>query len=141
MRRRHLASALVVLAIVACEEDPRYVYTARRYNPAQACLEEYSSVETVPGDDVSVRCREACLAVRDVVYVSPVCPPLPTNAAALDDDDPRCQEALDASRMEASCAAPAQEEDGGEEEDGGTEEDADAGDPDAGAAVDAAEDG
>jgi hypothetical protein len=134
-----LAVASVVAAFVACDDDPRYVYTARRYDDANGCLEDYSAVERVPGDGVSVRCAPACLAVRDVLYVSPVCPPLPENAVAVDGSDPRCKAALDAYAAETFCSSGGGEEesDGGDDEEGGADEDAEA---DAGIAEDAAGD-
>ena len=50
------ASVAMLLAVfVGCEDDPRYVYTAQRYDEARGCLEEYRAIEAVPGDSVSVR--------------------------------------------------------------------------------------
>lgn len=117
-----LSIALGIGAFVACDDDSRYVYTARRYDDANTCLEDYSAVERVPGDGVSVRCAPACLAVRDVLYVSPVCPPLPDIAVAVDESDPRCKAALDAYRAEAFCSTGG----GATEEDAGGDEDASA---------------
>ena len=137
------ASALVA-AIVSCDDDSRYVYTARRFDEANGCLEPYRPIERVEGEGVSVRCPEACLLVSGAMHLSPVCPPFPANAEAVPAEDPGCQAALDASRMEASCGAGDEEEegDGGEEEDGGDggggEEDAES---DAGLVLDAAEEG
>jgi hypothetical protein len=114
------AGSAAVLAFVACEDDSRYVYTARKYDAVNGCLTDYKSIETVPGRGVSVRCPLACLTVDDAVYVSPVCPPLPSNAEALDESDPQCQAALDASAQEASCSggatAPTEETDAGAED-------------------------
>ena len=144
MKRIAFAAAAltgVVVAIVACDDNPRYVYTARRFDQVKGCLDDYRGLDTVPGEGVSVRCRETCLTSFDIVYVSPVCPPFPENVSELEDTAPECQAALDASRMEASCSAAEEEEegDGGEEQDaGGPDEDAS---PDAGAPVDAAEEG
>lgn len=137
-----LTLASVALAFVACDDDPRYVYTARRFDRAKGCLEDYRGVDTVAGDGVSVRCKETCLTSSESVYVSPVCPPFPENVSELEESAPECQAALDASRMEASCSAAAEdeeakEEDGGEE-DGGGDGDASA---DAGTSADAAEEG
>lgn len=146
MGRLHLAVIGVgagIAAMVACDDDSRYVFTARRYNDANACLEDYTAVERVPGDGVSVRCAPACLAVRDVLYVSPVCPPLPDIAVAVDEGDPRCKAALDAYRAEAFCSSAgaaqddAGEDGGGDAGGGGGGEDAEA---DAGTQQDAAGD-
>jgi hypothetical protein len=106
--------ALLVSTFVACDDDPRYVYTAQRYDEAAGCLEEYSAIEVVPGDSVSVRCPPACLSVGDDLYVSPVCPPLPDNAVAVDPSDPTCAAALEAARSATLCDAPEEEQDGGE---------------------------
>lgn len=144
MKRLAFAAAAlagVVAAIVACDDNPRYVYTARRFDEAKGCLDDYRGLDTVPGDTVSVRCRETCLTSFDIVYVSPVCPPFPENVSELEESAPECQAALDASRMDVSCSAAEEEEEsdgGGEEEDAGGEEDAA---PDAGQPVDAAEEG
>lgn len=140
MKRLALAAFAVTLGIgafVACDDDSRYVYTARRYDDANACLDDYTAVERVPGEGVSVRCAPACLAVRDVLYVSPVCPPFPDIAVAVDESDPRCKAALDAYRSETFCSGGGEEADGGLEEEGGAEEDAEA---DAGIPEDAAGD-
>lgn len=124
-----LALAGIVVAIVACDDNPRYVYTAQRYDSRRGCLEDFRGVETIPGDSVSVRCGQTCFTVGDDLYISPVCPPLPDNATELEQSDEECQAALDASRQEASCVGLqlADEDGGAEETDGGEEEDADAG--------------
>ena len=129
-----LSVALGVGAFVACDDDSRYVYTARRYDDANACLEDFTPVERVPGDSVSVRCAPACLAVRDVLYVSPVCPPLPDIAVAVDESDPRCKAALDAYRAETFCSTL-----GAADDDAGDDSGDDAGD-EASAEVDAGDD-
>ena len=109
-----------VAAFVACDEDPRYVYTARHFDSTAGCLEDYEPVETVPGDGVSATCPESCLTVGKEVYVSTMCPPVPAIATALDSDAADCLAALDASYLEASCSGG--EADGGEDEAGGEEE-------------------
>lgn len=122
-------SLLAAAAFVAClDEDPRYVYTAQKYDPALGCLEDYAAVETVPGDSVSSVCPVTCLTANASVYLSTVCPPVPAIATALDAASPECQEALDAARLEASCSAPEEAEEG---DGGGGAEDGEA--PDAGA--------
>lgn len=147
MRRLFLlfgSASAIVSAIVSCDDDSRYVYTARRFDEANGCLEPYRPIERVEGEGVSVRCPEACLLVSGAIHVSPVCPPFPVNAEPVPAEDPACQAALDASRMEASCGAGEEEDgDGGEEDDGGeeeggAEEDAES---DAGLVLDAAEEG
>lgn len=120
-------SLLAAAAFVAClDEDPRYVYTAQKYDPALGCLEDYAPVETVPGESVSSVCPVTCLTANASVYLSTVCPPVPAIATALDAASPECQEALDAARLEASCSAPAEEdEEDGEAPDAGQDAPAD----------------
>lgn len=123
------AASVAVVAFVACEDDSRYVYTARKYDAVNGCLTDYKAIETVPGRGVSVRCPVACLTVDDAVYVSPVCPPLPANAEALDSTDPQCQAALDANARNALCSGgdTESEADGGEEDGGEDDADTDGG--------------
>jgi hypothetical protein len=137
--RRFLPAIAFVLAaalgiVVACEEADVYVYTAQRYNADAACLEPYKPIEVVngPGGDL---CAPSCLRVNGEIFVSRVCPPVPSNASLLRRDAPECQVAL---ALEGSCDD--EEGDGGEEqdEDGGEEQDEDDAGPDA---ADAASDG
>lgn len=128
MKRAALALcslALLAAAFAAClDEDPRYVYTAQKYDPALGCLEDYAPVEVVPGESVSSVCAPTCLTANGEVYLSTVCPPVPAIATELDAASPECQGALDASRLEASCSASEEEEGDGGEPDGGEAADA-----------------
>jgi hypothetical protein len=138
MRRALLgvASAIAIVGgFVSCDDDDRYVYTARRFDEANACLGPFTPIELVVGEGADVKCPPTCLTFKNVLYVSPVCPPLPVDATEVPADDERCQAALDAFRTETSCDAD-EEEDGGDEEAGSEEED---GSSDAGAVEDAAE--
>lgn len=110
--------AALVAAFVGCDEDPRYVYTARHFDSTAGCLDDYKPVETVPGDGVSALCPESCLTVDKELYLSTMCPPVPAIATALDSDAADCLAALDASRLEASCSGGGDqgESEGGEEE-------------------------
>lgn len=140
--RRALFGVMLGIALIgafaSCDDDDRYVYTARRFDEANACLGAYTPVERVVGEGADVKCAPTCLTFRDAFYVSPVCPPLPVDALEVSADDPRCQAALEAFRTETLCDAPA-DEDGGEEEEAGSEEEDGA--ADAGAVEDAAEEG
>ena len=134
MRRALLGVALAVAmigAFVACDDDDRYVYTARRFDEANACLGAFTPVERVLGEGADVKCAPTCLTFKDALYVSPVCPPISEDAIEVSADDPRCQAAVEAFNTETFCDAPA-DEDGGEEEDGSS---------DAGTVEDAAEEG
>jgi hypothetical protein len=136
MRRALLvvASAVGLLgAFVSCDDDDRYVYTARRFDEANACLGPFTPIERVIGEGADVKCAPTCLTFKDVLYVSPVCPPLPVDATEVSADDPRCVAAVEAFEAETFCDAPADEDAGDEDEDGG--------DVDAGTEEDAAEEG
>jgi hypothetical protein len=133
MRRLLYAVALVVAivaSIVSCEDDERYVYTARRFDEANACVGPYVPVERVVGEGADAKCAPTCLTFKDAFYVSPVCPPLPVEATEVPQDDPRCQAAASAFLDDALCDAP-QDEDGGADEDAGDEEENDGGEEDA----------
>jgi hypothetical protein len=120
--------ALVATAAACLGDDERYVYTARRFDEVNACFEEsYVPIERVVGEGAGTTCPPTCMTVKELLYVSPICKPLPDNAIELEESDPRCAAALEAFRSETICGAE-EEEDGGEEEagedDGGAEEDA-----------------
>ncbi|MDF2695530.1 MAG: hypothetical protein K0S65_3913 [Labilithrix sp.] len=85
-----LAVALAVAASVACEAADSYVYTARRYDAARACLELYRPVEVVEGPGVAATCPETCIGVGDDVFLTTMCPPLPTIATELAAEDEGC---------------------------------------------------
>jgi hypothetical protein len=124
MKRIVLASAAVIAIVataVACEDNERYVYTARRFDEANACVDStYTAVELVDGEGADPKCPPTCLTFKQVFYVSPVCPPLPVDVTEVDQSDPVCQAAVAAFKAETLCDAPAEEEDGGDE--GGAEE-------------------
>lgn len=130
MRAAVLAIALSVVAvatIVACEEEERYVYTARRFDEANGCLRAYSPVERVVGEGADVKCAPTCFTFKDALYVSPVCPPLPVEATEVPEDDARCVAAVEAFETETFCDAPPDDdggEDGGAGADATTEQDA-----------------
>jgi len=113
--------------IVACEEADTYVFSARRYDPDAACLDSYKPIEVVPGSSVSSTCPLHCLQVGPDTYVTTVCPPLPSNAVAVELDAEACVIALEAglceSELEETDASTAEEDAG---------EDAEASSPDAG---------
>jgi hypothetical protein len=77
-------------AIIACETADSYVYTARRYDPIGACLEPYKAVEVVDGPGAAATCPESCLVVGTEVFVTTMCPPLPTIATELEADAADC---------------------------------------------------
>lgn len=134
--RRALLGVAAALAIVggfvACDDDDRYVYTARRFDEVNACLGPFTPIERVVGEGTDVKCAPTCLTFKNTLYVSPVCPPVPADATEVPADDPRCQAAAEAFRTQTLCDAPADEDGGEEGEDGSS---------DAGALEDAAEEG
>lgn len=83
-----------LLIVIACEEAQVYVYSAQRYNEDEDCVGRYEAIETVPGPDVYSKCAKRCLTVKEAVFVSTVCPPLPAIANDLPPTDPTCQKAL-----------------------------------------------
>ena len=132
MKRIVLASVALIALVAtafACDENERYVYAARRFDQANACVDSvYTPVELVDGEGAGSTCAPSCMTFKQVFYVSPVCPPLPVDVTAVDGSDPICQAAIEAFKTDTFCDAPA-EEDGGEEEggeEGGAEEDASA---------------
>jgi hypothetical protein len=124
-------------AAAACDDGYHYVYTAQRWNDASGCLEDYTPIEVVPGDGVSSNCPALCLTVGEDLYVSTVCPPLPSNATAADPQTSPCKEALAAAAKEISCSA-GDASDGDASDDGASDDGAgdegDAGSADDGAA-------
>jgi hypothetical protein len=101
-----LAIGFVVLAAgVACEKADAYVYSARRYDSARVCLEPYHPVEVVEGPGAAATCPETCIGVGDDVFLTTMCPPLPTIATELPADNEACVAARNASRTTCDEAA------------------------------------
>ena len=90
LRKTSLVLVLGLAAIAACEGADSYVYTARRYDAAGACLEPYAPVEVVDGPGVAATCPETCLTVGEEVFVTNMCPPLPAIATELQADAEAC---------------------------------------------------
>jgi len=122
----------------ACIEVDSYVYSAQKYDAANACVGDYHAIEIIDGKGAKSTCPNACFEVNGELYVSTVCPPLPAIATAVASSTPDCKAALAA----PSCSSPG---DGGEEDsgDGGEEADAetDSGAQDSGPIVDASDAG
>lgn len=97
---------------VACIEVDSYVYSAQKYDAANACVGDYHAIEVIDGKGAKSTCPNACFEVNGELYVSTLCPPLPAIATAVASSTPDCKAALAA----PSCSSPG---DGGEEEDGG----------------------
>jgi hypothetical protein len=113
-----VAAALGVVTVIACDDVESYLYSAQKYDPANACVEAYAPVEIVNGSGANATCPGTCFSIGGVVYVTSVCPPLPPSAEELARDSGECLAAVGA----APCGETAEEEDGGEEageEDGG----------------------
>ena len=105
-------------ALAACEGTQLYMYSAQRYNPAADCVATYAPVETVNGSGASATCPPTCLAVGDVLFVSTMCPPLPSIAAPVALDAGPCIAALAAVERGRPCdtSAEAGAEDASEED-------------------------
>ncbi len=132
MKLRLLFGLAVVVALAAsCEDVRSYVYSARKYDATNACLNDYAAVEVVSGSGAEAYCPPTCFSVAGTIYVSTMCPPLPAAATALPADASPCSDALDAGAQEASCAnaggGGAQDASGEGGDDGGGEGGDDAG--------------
>ena len=123
MRRTFSLAALLLVSlvalVVACESVRSYVYTGQKYEPESGCLDGYTAVEIVPGEGVSGTCAPICFTVGTTLYLSTVCPPLPSVATAVPADAAACLAALDAAAQEASCPASAGDDGGGDGGDDG----------------------
>jgi hypothetical protein len=122
MRPWFLVAALlfvVVGVLLACERADRYIYTAQKFDPAAGCLGAYEPIEAVTGSGVSATCAPTCLLVDGELYLSTLCPPVPTIAEEVPAADEACRAAIAAASGDASCEAPGEEGDGGPDEAGG----------------------
>lgn len=92
LRLRTVTLGLVALGatIAACEGAESYIFTARRYDAAGACLEPYAAVEVVDGPGAAATCPETCLTVGTDVFVTTMCPPIPAIATELQADAAAC---------------------------------------------------
>jgi hypothetical protein len=126
--------------LASCIATDTYVYTAQKYDPTNDCVGTYKAIEVVTGSGASATCAPACLMVGDDLFVSTLCPPLPTIATAVDADAGTCTAALAAAATGGTCDVPAPTEggtaEGGADADADTDADADGVDA---AEVDAAE--
>jgi len=96
-----------IAALAACEDNQKYVYSARQYDPINMCVGEYVPVEQVTGSGAGSKCAPSCSMVGSDLYVSTMCPPLPGNATAVDDTDPACMAAMAAFASGGTCDMPA----------------------------------
>lgn len=101
-------TALLGGSVTSCLTTQSYVYSAQRYDPTGDCLESYTAVELVNGTGASSACPAACLTVGADLFVSTVCPPLPTIATAVPPDAGDCIAALAAAKRGGTCDAPAE---------------------------------
>jgi len=123
-------AALLGGSVTSCLTTQSYVYSAQKYDPQADCLEANAAVELVTGSGASSTCPAVCVTVGADLFVSTVCPPLPTVATAVPADAGDCIAALAAAKRGGTCDAPAEadaSEDAGEDAgdmDGGGEPDA-----------------
>lgn len=111
-------SLLLGGSVTSCLTTQSYVYYAQKYDPTNDCLEANTAVELVNGTGASSTCPAACLSVGADLFVSTVCPPLPTIATAVPPDAGDCIAALAAAKRGGTCDAPA---DGAATEDANTD--------------------
>ena len=101
-------SALLVLALVACNGDERaHVFAGRLYEADRACLESVTSIDVVDGPLPSAPCAPACFVapITDAgaaAYVSTMCAPFPPSFDT-SGTDPRCAPALAAYAQNVTC--------------------------------------
>ena len=138
LRKTSIVLVLALAAIAACEGADSYVYTARRYDPAGACLEPYAPVEVVDGPGVAATCPETCLTVGAEVFVTNMCPPLPDIATELQADAAAC---IAARGVSGSTCGEEPEGDAGADPDSGATGDASTPGPDLDATTPDAGDG
>ncbi len=125
------AAGAALTAGGACITTETYVYSARKYDPANACLQAYQSIETVSGKGARSLCAPTCLSVNGELYVSTMCPPLPAIATEVAADASDCKAALGAKSCDEETDGG--NDDGGDEggdggnDDGGNEGGSDAG--------------
>ncbi len=119
MRKLTVPLVLTSALFAACGGAESYVYTARRYDPAGACLEPYAPVEVVDGTGAAATCPETCLTVGSDVFVTTMCPPIPAIATELEANADAC--ALARAASASSCG---QKPDGSAPLDGSSSEDA-----------------
>jgi hypothetical protein len=120
-----LAGAAATFA--ACLSFDSYVYTAEKYDPTADCVEEYAPVEVIKGSGAGAFCPPTCLTVGRDLYVTTMCPPLPTIATAVAADASDCIAARAAAAKGTCNTVEAGATDAGEEagkEEAGTQEDA-----------------
>lgn len=94
-----------------CDPVDAYIFTARRYDADGGCTHYSTAIEQVSGPGADANCRARCLRVNGALFVSTICPPLPTSAVAVEPADPECAAALAVATI--TCGEPT---DGGEPE-------------------------
>jgi hypothetical protein len=141
--KRAVVIALAIgAAAVACGTSS-YPFQARRFDPTLMCLDPYTGIDVISGDDPGGGCTLACLANAGTYYLTQECPPYPPLFAVYSADagsaasDPTCAAAIAAYTRGATCDL-----DGGViYPDGGADAEAGAHDaaPEAGDAADASD--
>ncbi|MDB4936565.1 MAG: hypothetical protein JWP87_3537 [Labilithrix sp.] len=112
-----LASTFAAAFAASCLRIESYVYTAQKYDPTADCVHAYAPIERVSGSGASSLCPATCFTVGDDLYVSTMCPPLPTIASEVEANDSACIAAIAAAAGRGTCEAPG--EAGAGEPDGG----------------------
>lgn len=99
--------AAALVSVAACDDRNVYIYSAARFDPDNACLEDYAALDTLPGEGASARCSARCMTFEGALYVSTVCPPLPAGAEQVPANASECVAALRALTSGTSCTAAA----------------------------------
>lgn len=90
--------AAFVVLVGACKGDATHIFSARRFDPARACLDRYAAVDVVSGDDTGNACALVCIANANEYYVTRQCAPYPPLFGVWSSDagtiDPVCASAF-----------------------------------------------
>lgn len=69
--------ATVLAPVVACNDTGTYIFLAQQYEPGNQCVDNYSAVDVISGDDPGALCSPVCITNMGTYYVTSECPPYP----------------------------------------------------------------
>ncbi len=102
-----LAMAAIAALVGACKGDTTHIFSARRFDPARACLDPYTAVDVVSGDDTGGSCALVCIFGASEYYVTRQCAPYPPLFGVSSSDaggiDPVCASAFAAYARGDTC--------------------------------------
>jgi hypothetical protein len=71
------ALVLAALAVAACSDSVPYLFQAELYEPGNQCLDAYTVIDNIDGDDPGALCELVCLSNMGSYYVTTECAPYP----------------------------------------------------------------